>query len=325
MSLSDNFGRQFHYVRLSITDVCNFSCNYCLPDGYQCDGDRNFLNLDEIRRVVRAFAELGVEKIRVTGGEPTLRKDLPQIIEQCANTPGIRKVALTTNGHKMARHLTNWQSAGLDAINVSVDSLNPHVFHQITGHNSLTDILDAVDQAQRMDFDSIKLNAVRMKGINGHELDSYIDWLKDKDICLRFIELMETGDNRDFFRKHHSSGEEIVASLLKQGWQRIERSISAGPAEEYRHPDWQGRVGVIMPYSKDFCASCNRLRMSSRGDLHLCLFTESGLSVRHLMQSDADLPLLKNRLQELLVEKHASHYLPEHQVGSTRHLASIGG
>lgn len=325
MSLSDSFGRQFHYVRLSITDVCNFSCNYCLPDGYQCDGDRNFLNLDEIRRVVRAFAELGVEKIRITGGEPTLRKDLPQIIDQCARTPGIDKVALTTNGHKMARHLSSWQDAGLNAINVSVDSLNPHVFHQITGHNSLTDILAAVEQAQAMDFDAIKLNAVRMKGINAHELDSYIDWLKDKDLCLRFIELMETGDNREFFSKHHSSGGDIVASLLSKGWHAIERSISAGPAQEYAHPDWQGRVGVIMPYSKDFCASCNRLRMSSRGDLHLCLFTEHGLSVRHLMQSDSDIPLLKRRLQELLVEKHASHYLPDHQVGSTKHLASIGG
>ncbi|MCM2679702.1 GTP 3',8-cyclase MoaA [Echinimonas agarilytica] len=325
MALSDPFGRQFHYVRLSITDVCNFSCDYCLPDGYQCDGDRNFLSVDEIRRVSRAFANLGVKKIRITGGEPSLRKDLPEIIQTVAQTPGIERVALTTNGHKMARHLDKWQAAGLHAINVSVDSLNPHVFHQITGHNSLTDILDAMNTAQAMPFDRLKLNAVLMKGVNAHELESYMGWLKDKKISLRFIELMETGDTRDFFKKHHSSGQAIVDHLIANGWEQVQRGVTAGPAQEYWHPDWKGRVGVIMPYSKDFCESCNRLRMSSRGDLHLCLFTEHGLSVRHLMQKDEDIPLLMQRLQELLHQKHATHYLPEHQVGATRNLSSIGG
>ena len=190
--LEDNFGRRFYYLRLSITDVCNFKCNYCLPDGYQCDQPRDFMSLDEIKRLTSAFAGLGTEKIRITGGEPALRKDLPEIIATCKQTQGIKKVAITSNGFKLPEHLPQWLDAGIDAINISIDSLDPRQFHAITGHNKLDTILKGIDMALADGRPTIKVNTVLMKEYSGRNIQSYLDWLKDTPVTLRFIELMQT-------------------------------------------------------------------------------------------------------------------------------------
>jgi len=204
--LTDNFGRRFSYLRLSITDVCNFSCNYCLPDGYQCDQPRDFLSLCEIKRIAKAFAELGTEKIRITGGEPALRKDLPEIIRICKETSGIKKVAITSNGFKLPEHLPQWLDAGIDAINISIDSLDPRQFHAITGHDKLKTILTGIDMALADGRASVKVNTVLMRDHSGREIQSYLNWLKDTPITLRFIELMQTGDNQEFFDAQHVQG-----------------------------------------------------------------------------------------------------------------------
>jgi cyclic pyranopterin phosphate synthase len=274
--LTDNFGRRFSYLRLSITDVCNFSCNYCLPDGYQCDQPRDFLSLLEIKRLTKSFAELGTEKIRITGGEPALRKDLPEVIRICKETPGIKTVAITSNGFKLPEHLPQWLDAGIDAINISIDSLDPRQFHAITGHDKLKTILTGIDMALADGRASVKVNTVLMRDHSGREIQSYLDWLKDTPITLRFIELMQTGDNQEFFDAQHVQGSRIKQNLILDGWLPVIQNKSAGPAQEFYHPDYKGKVGLIMPYSKDFCNSCNRLRMSSSGKLHLCLFGYEG-------------------------------------------------
>ena len=322
--LSDNFGRKFYYLRLSITDVCNFKCNYCLPDGYQCDTDRDFLSLPEIKRIAKAFAELGTEKIRITGGEPSLRKDLPEIIRALKQTPGIKHVAITTNGYKLPEHLPAWLDAGIDSINISIDSFDPRQFHSITGHNKLEHILKGIDSAMLDGRAKLKVNTVLMREFNAFELDNFQQWVKDKPVSLRFIELMETGDNKDFFKKQHVSGESIKQRLVSQGWLPAIRDKSAGPAQEFFHPDSLGKIGLIMPYSKDFCASCNRLRISSLGKLHLCLFGEQGLPLKDYLQSD-DLTPLKQQVVALLADKKETHYLQENLTGATKHLAMLGG
>ncbi len=322
--LTDNFGRRFSYLRLSITDVCNFSCNYCLPDGYQCDQPRDFLSLCEIKRVAKAFAELGTEKIRITGGEPALRKDLPEIIRICKETSGIKKVAITSNGFKLPEHLPQWLDAGIDAINISIDSLDPRQFHAITGHDKLKTILTGIDMALADGRASVKVNTVLMRDHSGREIQSYLNWLKDTPITLRFIELMQTGDNQKFFDAQHVQGSRIKQNLILDGWLPVIQNKSAGPAQEFYHPDYQGKVGLIMPYSKDFCSSCNRLRMSSSGKLHLCLFGEEGLSVREELQSD-DIEPLQAKILALLGDKKATHYLHEKLTGATKHLAMLGG
>ena len=322
--LTDNFGRRFSYLRLSITDVCNFSCNYCLPDGYQCDQPRDFLSLDEIKRIAKAFAELGTEKIRITGGEPALRKDLPEIIRICKETQGIKKVAITSNGFKLPEHLPHWLDAGIDAINISIDSLDPRQFHAITGHDKLKTILKGIDMALADGRASLKVNTVLMREYSGKDIQSYLDWLKDTPITLRFIELMQTGDNKQFFDAQHVQGSRIKQNLILDGWLPVIQNKSAGPAQEFYHPDYQGKVGLIMPYSKDFCSSCNRLRISSSGKLHLCLFGEEGLSLREQLQSD-DIKPLQAQILSLLGDKKATHFLHEKLTGATKHLAMLGG
>lgn len=322
--LTDNFGRRFSYLRLSITDVCNFSCTYCLPDGYQCDQPRDFLSLCEIKRITKAFAELGTEKIRITGGEPALRKDLPEIIRICKETPGIKTVAITSNGFKLPEHLPQWLDAGIDAINISIDSLDPRQFHAITGHDKLKTILTGIDMALADGRASVKVNTVLMRDHSGREIQSYLDWLKDTPITLRFIELMQTGDNQEFFDAQHVQGSRIKQNLILDGWLPVVQNKSAGPAQEFYHPDYQGKVGLIMPYSKDFCSSCNRLRISSSGKLHLCLFGEEGLSLREELQSD-DIKPLQAKILTLLGDKKATHYLHDKLTGATKHLAMLGG
>lgn len=322
--LTDNFGRRFSYLRLSITDVCNFRCNYCLPDGYECDQPRDFLSLAEITRLTKAFAQLGTEKIRITGGEPALRKDLPDIINICKNTTGIKKVALTSNGFKLPEHLPQWLDAGIDAINISIDSLDPRQFHAITGHDKLQTILKGIDMALADGSTQIKVNTVLMREYSGKDIQSYLDWIKDTPITLRFIELMQTGDNQAFFDAQHVQGSRIKQNLILDGWLPVIQNKSAGPAQEFYHPDYQGKIGLIMPYSKDFCHSCNRLRVSSSGKLHLCLFGDEGLTLREQLQQDDLLPL-QERIVSLLGDKKATHFLHEKLTGATKHLAMLGG
>ncbi len=323
--LIDNHQRQFHYLRLSITDVCNFKCNYCLPDGYQCESDRNFLSLDEIKLLVTSFAELGVSKIRITGGEPALRKDLADIIAVIKAIDGIEKVALTTNGFNLERNLSTWVGAGLDALNVSVDSLSPESFRLITGSDQHQSILNGIELATKLGVKTVKVNSVLMKHHNLAQLDSFLNWVKHQPISLRFIELMQTGDNQEFFQQQHVSGEKIKAKIEQQGWLPIVKSKDAGPAQEFFHPDYLGKIGFILPYSNDFCASCNRLRVSATGNLHKCLFAEEGQSLRKFLQSEQDKEQLKSWLKQQLQNKEVSHYLHDKQVGATKHLAMLGG
>ncbi|HDY7611037.1 GTP 3',8-cyclase MoaA [Vibrio vulnificus] len=323
----DRFHRKFYYLRLSVTDVCNFKCTYCLPDGYQPSGLKNssFLNLSEIRRVVKAFADCGTSKVRITGGEPSLRKDFTDIIHTVASTQGIKRVATTTNGYRMEKHIGEWKEAGLNQINVSVDSLDPRMFHQITGENKFHQVMSGIDRAFEVGFEQVKVNVVLMKDLNHNELPAFLHWIKHRPIQLRFIELMQTGEMDTLFQQHHVSGVAIRNHLIANGWLLKVKAANDGPAQVFVHPDYQGEIGLIMPYEKDFCASCNRLRVSAKGKLHLCLFGDRGVELRDLLQQDDQESDLIARIQSELQTKSVSHFLNEGQTGMTPHLASIGG
>ncbi|MGB0360275.1 MAG: GTP 3',8-cyclase MoaA, partial [Endozoicomonas sp.] len=290
--LQDIQGRKFPYLRLSITDLCNFRCSYCLPDGCFDHHHSDALSLSEIRRLVTTFALLGVRKIRLTGGEPTLRNDFTDIVHTISQVPGITKLAMTTNGYRMDKKVTSWMDAGINAINISVDSLDPRAFKAITGHDRLQEVMAGIQAALNYGLPSIKVNTVAMKGINDDQLDAFLDWIRDYPISIRFIELMQTGGNFEFFQKHHFPGRTIQELLLTRGWVRKMHAVDAGPAQEYFHNDYKGTVGLIMPYNKDFCNDCNRLRVTSLGQLQLCLFAESGIDLRDLLQCDNQLETL---------------------------------
>lgn len=323
--LQDRQGRTFPYLRLSVTDLCNFRCNYCLPDGCQNHHHGDALTLPEIRRLVTAFAHLGTEKIRLTGGEPSLRRDFTAIIRTIKSVPGIRKVAVTTNGYKLPQHIDGWLDAGLDALNLSIDSLDPRIFQAITGHNRLQEVLTGMQKAFDRCLSGVKVNVVLMRGLNDDDLALYLDWIKEKPVSVRFIELMETGDHRAFFQKHHVSGHVIREQLEARGWTEAIRLADAGPAQEFCHPDYLGRIGLIMPYAPDFCRQCNRLRVSAIGQLQLCLFADGGYDLRPLLQFDDDMEVLIADIQQRLNFKQDGHFLKQGYTGTTRQLAQIGG
>jgi len=324
-ALVDRFGRRFPYVRLSLTDVCNFRCGYCLPNGWTKTGPMRFLDAAEIGRLVRALADLGVWKIRLTGGEPTLRPDFTDIAQLVAATPGIRRVAFTTNGYRLAERAQEWRDAGLSAVNISIDSLDPARFRRITGHDRLDEVMAGVEAARAAGFETIKINVVLLRGLNDRELPEFLAHARANAVSLRFIELMQTGLTKAYFDAHHLSGQVLLDRLNAEGWTEVQRVPGAGPAREFAHPDAVGSVGLIAPYSRDFCAGCNRLRITARGRLQLCLFGDGAFDLRPLMQADDDREALQARIQALLGWKTEAHRLHDGNPGATPHLASIGG
>jgi len=328
-TLKDNFGRSFPYIRLSITDICNFKCGYCLPNGYQIDkkDNRKFLHLDEIARLAKALSELGVNKIRLTGGEPTVRKDFFEIIKIIKKNSGIKKTVITTNGYHLDKIAHEIKETGLDGINISIDSLNSETFKKITGHDRLNEILKGIKILQDLNFKNIKINAVLLKGINDSE-DDFNQWsnfIKQNKIDFRYIELMQTGDNLDYFKKYHVPAKKFTDYLNKHNWIIQTFGRDAGPAKNYLNPDFDGKFGIIAPYSKDFCKSCNRLRITAKGDLRLCLFGNTGINIRHLMQNDSQLNELKDLILKQLNFKKESHYLELGKTGLTKNLSTTGG
>lgn len=322
--LVDGAGRRFRYLRLSVTEVCNFRCTYCLPDGFVKTAPLSFLGVEEIGRLAHAFARLGVAKIRLTGGEPTVRRDIGAIIARVAATPGVDKVAMTTNGWNLHRHVADWRSAGLTNLNISVDDLDAARFAAITGHDRLGDVVAGLDAALALGVPTVKVNAVLLKESAEDVFERFTRFVKERPIAVRFIELMRTADNADYFAAHHVSGKLLTAWLEARGWAARSRAFDDGPAIEYAHPDYRGRIGVIAPYGAGFCDSCNRLRVTARGKLRLCLFGTGGVDLRDLLISDEP-DAVAERVVAALAGKPAGHRLHEGLPGDTRHLAQLGG
>ena len=327
--LKDSFGRRFPYIRLSITDVCNFKCGYCLPNGYQKDksDNRKFLSSEEIEKLAKGLSELGVSKIRLTGGEPTVRKDFFDIVKILKNKSGIKKTVVTTNGYRLDQIAEKLVDSGIDGINISIDSLNRDTFKTITGHDRLPEILKGIEKLQKLNFKNIKINAVLLNGINSTKKDfkEWSNFIKSNEITFRYIELMQTGDSIEYFKRYHISSKIFTDYLNENNWIFQTHGKDSGPSKNYINPDYKGKFGLIAPYSKDFCKSCNRLRITARGDLRLCLFGSTGINIRHLIQRDDQLDELKDLILKQLQFKKESHYLELGETGLTKNLSQTGG
>jgi cyclic pyranopterin phosphate synthase len=326
--MSDSFGRSFPYIRLSITDVCNFKCGYCLPNGYfKVENKPGFLNLDEISNLVAAFTELGVSKIRITGGEPTVRKDFFEVLKNIKSEHEISNLVITTNGYKLNEIAEELIATRINGINISIDSLDRNKFKEITGQDRLPQILEGINILQNKGFKNIKVNAVLLKNVND-SLEEFQNWerfINNNEIDFRYIELMQTGDNLEYFKKYHTSAFVFKKYIESQDWKEISRISDAGPSINYVHSKLKGKFGIIAPYSKDFCSTCNRLRITAKGELRLCLFGNTGTNLRPYLQNQNQ----KDELIELILKqlrfKKESHYLETGNTGMTPHLASIGG
>ncbi len=324
--LEDGFARRFSYLRLSLTERCNFRCTYCLPNGFEKRrGLAEELSSAEMVRAVTAFARLGLWKVRLTGGEPTVHSDFIAIAQAVAEVPGIRRVAMTTNGYRLARDAQAWRAAGIDAINVSIDTLEPERFARITGHDRLDQIVTGIDRALTLGFAAVKVNSVLMGDLDDAEWARILAFVSGRPVAWRFIELMRTNDNVALHSRDARPAEMVRTRLVREGWVARPREPGAGPSTDYAHPDHAGTIGLIAPYSEGFCDSCNRLRLSSRGKLHLCLFGDGGIDLRPLLQDDAQGDELVATICKAMPMKRQGHRLHEGDSGATPHLASIGG
>ena len=320
--LIDPYNRRLTYLRLSVTDLCNYRCSYCLPNGYQGKAKPDELTLPEIHTIAAAFAQSGTRKVRLTGGEATLRQDLPDIIAAIRAQPQIESIALTTNGHRLDKNFPIYRAAGLSKINISLDSFNPETFKKITGKDQSQAILRSIETILNTGFSSIKINTLLLREHAQETLHDALDYIRSRPIALRFIELMQTGDNSAYFQQHHQNALQLEQNLIQQGWQLQPRQPHAGPAREYSHPDYIGNIGIIAPYSKDFCTTCNRLRITAQGKMHLCLFGSVAHDLRPYLN---DVGSLKTQLAKLIQDKPEHHYLHDRKVGLITNLSMTGG
>lgn len=300
--LVDQFGRHVDYVRLSVTDRCDFRCVYCMAENMTFVPKKNVLSLEELHQVATAFVELGVGKIRLTGGEPLVRNNIQSLIAQLGAMPGLQQLALTTNGSQLHRMAGDLRRLGVDRINVSLDSLQGRKFRQLTRHGNLDQVIAGIDAAVAAGFENIRINAVILKGRNEDEVLDLVDFSQQRGLDIAFIEEMPLGliDEHDRALSFCSSDElrEIISQ--KYDLQPLgDPSSDAGPARYYRTGGGPARVGFISPHSNNFCHLCNRVRVTAEGRLLLCLGNEHSVDLRAVLRAKNYTPAL---LQQTIVD-----------------------
>jgi cyclic pyranopterin phosphate synthase len=324
-SLIDPFGRKIEYVRLSVTDKCNLRCFYCMPKGFKdFEQPDNWLSFDEIERVIKAFTELGVARVRLTGGEPLLRKNLAQLSQRLTALPGLDDLSLSTNATLLNSQSDALKQAGISRINVSLDSLQAERFKKITG-GELQPVIDGLMAAKEAGFSPIKINMVAMKGINDDEFEDMVKFCLQHDFTLRFIETMPMGATGDDATNHYLDLQ-TVKQQLSNSFELIPGVMpGGGPARYVQIKDTDLRLGFITPISQHFCETCNRVRLSVDGTLYLCLGQDDKVELRPLLRqgiSDDELKAVLIDAISLKPQKHEFKDKPEQVV---RLMSMTGG
>jgi GTP 3',8-cyclase len=327
--LVDSFGRVHNNLRISVTDRCNIRCTYCMPESVQFLPRRDLLTFDEIERLVRVAASLGIDKIRLTGGEPLVRRDLPSLVAKLAVLPGIRDIGLTTNGLLLAPIARALREAGLKRINVSLDTMNPEKFRELTRRDGWEQVIEGILAARNAGFAPIKINAIALKGKTEDDILPLAHFARQHALELRFIEYMPLDVANAWDRGKVLLTEEIFDRLS----QEIGPLIPApdqdhrAPAVDYDYLDGQGRVGLIASVSRPFCASCNRLRITADGKLRNCLFALEETDLRPLLRQDEPNDLaIAEALQASVAGKWEGHEINSiHFIKPERLMHSIGG
>jgi cyclic pyranopterin phosphate synthase len=286
--LTDTFGRVHNNLRISVTDRCNLRCTYCMPEEVVFLDKAEVLTFEEMTRFVRAAAPLGIDKIRLTGGEPLLRRDLPRLVEMLRAVPGIRDIGLTTNGLLLAQQAQALYDAGLRRINISLDALDPARFRQLTRRDGLDKVLEGIQAAKRAGFEPVKINAVSIRGITEHEVVPLALFARQHGLEMRFIEYMPIGADQ-WERSKVYFAHEILEKLEKEVAPLVPAQDydPRAPAMEFQYTDGGGRVGIIASISRPFCMSCNRIRLTAEGKLRNCLFALDEVDVKPLLRGNA--------------------------------------
>ena len=322
--LQDRFGRRVEYLRLSVTDRCDLRCTYCIPEGFKdFEEPSQWLGFDEIERVVGAFARMGVSKVRMTGGEPLLRRNLPELAQRLNALDGIDDLSLSTNATQLARHAEALRQAGVSRLNISLDSLQPERFSQIVRRDCLDQVLAGLIAAKDAGFAPIKINMVVMNGVNDDEIDEMVAFCIRHDFTLRMIEAMpmgETGRNVQYLDL------QPVKERLQRRFGLIDGVMAGGgPARYLKSPDGAFTVGFITPLSQHFCDTCNRVRLSVDGTLFLCLGQDESLELRPLLRAGASDDELEQAIRGAIELKPHRHEFNESPGQVVRFMSLTGG
>lgn len=346
--LVDSHGRVLRDLRISVTDRCNFRCLYCLPETeaafnfyrgrwatlpnpapivHPWAPRANILSFEEIERVVRIAVGLGIEKIRLTGGEPLLRQELEKLVDKLARIDGIKDLALTTNGFHFQQKASALREAGLRRVSFSLDSLDRDNFRKITGRDGLGEVLGAIRLAQELEFHPVKVNAVVIRGVNDHEIEALAEFGRDQNLAFRFIEFMPLDSARVWLKEMVVPGREILERL--QARFSLRAAASHNPSETARRwtfADGRGEIGIIAPVSEPFCGHCNRLRLTADGHLRTCLFSVTEHDLRARLRGAGSDDELAAYLKEVVWQKEARHHIGEQDfVPPSRSMSCIGG
>ena len=323
----DAYHRNIHYLRLSVTDLCNLRCRYCMPDGVEKLEREAVLSHEEFLRLAALFAQCGIDTVRVTGGEPLVRKNVAQLVAGLKEIPGIRRVTMTTNAVLLADQLPALLDAGLDSVNISLDTLRPEVFRQITARDDFAAVEAGLHAALESGL-PVKLNCVPQAGVNEAELEDLAALAKDHPLQVRFIEMMPIGYGAAM---PCISGPELRQRFARR-WANLAPlpaeqgcALGDGPAVYYTVPGWQGSIGFIAAVHGKFCASCNRVRLTSQGFLRPCLASETGCDLRALLRSGATDQELLTAIRETIWSKPREHHFEDRSMPATRGMYRIGG
>jgi cyclic pyranopterin phosphate synthase len=324
-ALSDQFGRRIEYLRISVTDRCNFRCVYCMPAaGLAWLPKADILSYEEITAVVSQLAPLGLRRLRITGGEPTIRPQLDRLVAMLRQVPGVDDIALSTNGVKLPEMAASLRAAGLDRVNISADSLLPERIAAIARRNLGFDLARSAGAAQAAGLDPIKINMVVLRGVNDDEVEDFARLTFDNPWHVRFIELMPVGELREATFERVVPSDELLERLARLG--RLTPgggpARGNGPAAYYRFDGARGSVGVITPMTHTYCGSCNRVRLTADGRLRTCLFGDHEVDLRTPLRSGEPLAPYFRRA---LAEKPKEHALLQMRIGGLRALSQVGG
>ena len=313
----DNFGREINYLRISVTDLCNLRCIYCMPEcGVQKLGHQNILSVEEIEEIAKAAVRLGIKKIRVTGGEPLVRRGIEDIIERISSIEGLSEVCLTTNGVLLPEKIDGLIKSGLTRINISIDSLERDLYKEITRGGDFDAAMRGVDAVINAGLTPLKINAVLIGGVNNSQVVPLTELTKENDIHIRFIEIMPIGECASWNKERFISGDTVLKMIPD-----LELVGTDGVARTYRRKGYKGTVGLINPISSHFCGECNRIRITSDGILKPCLHSGDEILLKGLHGEE-----LYERMKNGILMKPSSHHLSSGEKSdSIRGMSSIGG
>lgn len=324
--LTDKFGRNIEYLRLSVTDRCDLRCNYCMPEGFKDFGEpEDWLTFDEIERVIRIFGELGTKRIRITGGEPLVRKNIPELAAKLSVLPGIEDLSISSNATRLRKQAAPLKQAGISRINVSLDTLKPDLFKEITGGGKLEKVLDGLMAAKEAGFHPVKINMVVMRDVNDDEVEEMVQFCIDNDFTLRFIEAMPMGDTGREANKQYIPLDEIHDRLAKKYTLTKANMNGGGPARYVSVDNTELRIGFITPISQHFCDTCNRVRLSVDGTLYLCLGQEDNYPLREIMRAGVTDDELKVHIKNAIDIKPEKHEFKENPQKLVRFMSMTGG